>query len=269
MNQHATETPRVDPDSSTLEPAETDRPGVLHGVVTLTLETRQAQRLVKGRPGTADKPAIIGLIGFASLLRAIWHGVRADDPYADWWLLKVHDALEAADQALAAATEGVETRLCAAAAIRATPGASVRPTRTPLRFSNPYAFRGAQLLAAYDRLVRSVLTARHIGAITGDDGERVLSLGGRTLRRAYLSPLGYRLTGLTRAEIRQGTAKAAEARAQLGEIPEAVMAGTHLAPYGPLRPMPESTTSRHLELSTPDLRREGRRHESTTPPAAD
>ncbi|MDZ7753263.1 MAG: TIGR03761 family integrating conjugative element protein [Gammaproteobacteria bacterium] len=248
MNQQATEIPRTDPDSRTVPSPEADRPGVLRGVVTLTLETRQAQRLVKGRPGTPDKPAIIGLIGFANLLRAIWHGVRAEDPYADWWLLKVHDALEAADQALAAASETVETGLNASAAIRATPAASVRPTHTPLRFSNPYAFRGAQLVAAYDRLVRAVLTARHIGIITADDGERTASLGGRALRRAFQSPLGYRPTGLTREEVLQGTARATEARAQLGTLPEAVIAGTRRAPHGPLRPMPESATSRHLDL---------------------
>ena len=60
----------------------------------LTLQTRQAQRLVKGRSYSADRPAIIGLIGFANLVRSVWHGARADDPYADWWMLKIHEALE-------------------------------------------------------------------------------------------------------------------------------------------------------------------------------
>ena len=55
-----------------------ERPGVLRGGATLTLQTRQAQRLVKGRGYTAEKPAITGLIGFANLLRSIWHGARAD-----------------------------------------------------------------------------------------------------------------------------------------------------------------------------------------------
>jgi hypothetical protein len=55
----------------------------------LTLQTRYAGRLVKGRQGAADRPPITGLLGFANLLRAIWHGARADDPYADWWLVKV------------------------------------------------------------------------------------------------------------------------------------------------------------------------------------
>lgn len=62
-------------------PAGEDQPGALRADVILTLETRQAQRMVKGRPGTVDKPAIMGLIGFANRLRVIWHGARADDPY--------------------------------------------------------------------------------------------------------------------------------------------------------------------------------------------
>ena len=85
-------------DTEPSSPASEDQPGALRAVVTLTLETRQAQRMVKGRPGTSDKPAIMGLIGFANRLRVIWQGARADDPYADWWLVKIHDALDVADQ---------------------------------------------------------------------------------------------------------------------------------------------------------------------------
>ena len=46
---------------------------------------------------SAEKPAIIGLLGFANLVRTIWHGARADDPYADWWLLQVHEAMVQTD----------------------------------------------------------------------------------------------------------------------------------------------------------------------------
>jgi hypothetical protein len=29
--------------------------------------------------------------GFADRLRVIWQAARNDDPYADWWLIKVHE----------------------------------------------------------------------------------------------------------------------------------------------------------------------------------
>jgi integrating conjugative element protein (TIGR03761 family) len=228
-----------------------NQPGALRGVVTLTLETRQAQRLVKGRPGTADKPAIIGLIGFANRLRAIWQGARLDDPYADWWLIKVHDALEVADQALTGSIDAVQSCLATSEAISATPGASMRPARTPLRFSNPYAFRGAHLVAKYDRLVRAVLTARHIGVMTRDDAARICSLGSRQLRRTFLSPLGYRLMGVTRQDVSGSTARNAQARESMGEIPADVVNGGLRAPHAPVRPPPASSLAQYLDPQSP------------------
>ena len=37
-------------------------PGTLRGQVWLTVQTRQAQRLIRGRNGNVDKPAIICLL---------------------------------------------------------------------------------------------------------------------------------------------------------------------------------------------------------------
>ena len=224
------------------------QPGALRGVITLTLETRQAQRMVKGRPGSQDKPAIIGLIGFANLLRAIWHGARTDDPYADWWLVRVHEALHQADQALQVQLETVESCLTTIEAISVAPGRSVRPVRTLLRFSNPYAYRGAQLVAKYDRLVRTVLTAQHIGVMVRDDAERLLASSARQLRHAFLSPVGYRLTGMTRAEWLQGTDKQLQTQASMGEVPAEILSGELRAPYAPVRSIPASKLTQHVKL---------------------
>jgi integrating conjugative element protein (TIGR03761 family) len=238
-------------DTEPSSPASEDQPGALRAVVTLTLETRQAQRMVKGRPGTSDKPAIMGLIGFANRLRVIWQGARADDPYADWWLVKIHDALDVTDQALQASLDAVQARLTGIEAISAAPGASVRPVRTPLRFSNPYAYRAAHLVAHYDRLVRGVLTAKHIGVIARDDAARVLAFGGRRLRCAFLSPLGYRLTGITRHDVRQGTGPYAKAQASMGVVPAEVLSSALRAPHAPDRPIPASGQVQHPDLQPP------------------
>ena len=60
----------------------TDGPGVLRGSAWLTLQTRHAGRLVRGRPRSAGKPPIVGLLGFADGLRRIRQGAQSDDPYA-------------------------------------------------------------------------------------------------------------------------------------------------------------------------------------------
>ena len=68
-----------DPTDSTQASTSTEDqrgPGVLRGQVWLTIQTRQAQQLVRGRNGTAEKPAITGLVGFANQLRVIWQAAR-------------------------------------------------------------------------------------------------------------------------------------------------------------------------------------------------
>jgi len=215
------------------EPLVDERPGVLRGGATLTLQTYQALRLVKGRAYTARKPAIIGLLPFANLLRPIWHGARADDPFADWWLLKVHDALESAWLVLDGAQQEVAAQLQTLEAIEVKLPASLKPVRVVLNFSNPYAFRGAHLISGYDGLVRAALSARHVGILSGEEAERVLREGGRPIRRAFLSPLGYRSTGVTRQDLKAGTAKAQEAQNAMGEVPHDVCAGARRAPHAP------------------------------------
>ena len=68
--------------------------GALRGEVWLTVQSHHAQRLILGRAAALHKPAIVGLVGFADRLRVIWNAARADDPYADWWLIKIDEALE-------------------------------------------------------------------------------------------------------------------------------------------------------------------------------
>ena len=67
--------------------------GALQGEVWLTVQTYQAQSLVRGRRRSEDKPAIIGLVGFADRLKTVWQAARQNDPYADWWLIKIEEAI--------------------------------------------------------------------------------------------------------------------------------------------------------------------------------
>ena len=184
-------------------------PGALRGRTWLTLQTRVAARLVKGRPATAGKPPIIGLIGFANLLRPIWQGARGDDPYADWWLVKAEQALTMSGEAMEAECEALGALVQREGALEMTPASSVQPTRVALQFANPYAYRGAQLLARYDGFARDVLMARHVGLLGREPSERSLYQGARWVRRAFVSALGYRFVGATRVDLAQQTAKAA------------------------------------------------------------
>ena len=122
-----------------------EKPGALHGEVWLTVQTSLAQKLIHGRDGTPEKPTIIGLVGFANRLRVIWQAARNNDPYADWWLIKVHEAIEVARTYLGHQQADLVKQLEQMPAMEVSIAASKRPCRVHLQFASPYAYRGAQL----------------------------------------------------------------------------------------------------------------------------
>ena len=160
--------------TTTRENAHGDRPGALRSQAIMEIQTRQAQRLVYGRRPEGDKPTIVGLLRFATMLRPIWTGAAADDPYADWWLVQVERELLQGREHLEALREHVDRLLKSAPAVDVKLAQSLEPVRVDLNFSSPYAFMGAYLLADYDALVRAILTGRHVGLLDRSTAEKLL-----------------------------------------------------------------------------------------------
>lgn len=86
--------------------------GSLRSAMSLTLHTHHASRIWHGRAPTEGRPGIIGLNGFIGAMNKMKRGAEQDDPYSDWWMLRIEDKLadtktrlqtlrEQVDQALA------------------------------------------------------------------------------------------------------------------------------------------------------------------------
>lgn len=210
-----------------------EKPGVLRGQVWLTVQTSQAQQLIHGRAGTADKPAIIGLVGFADRLRVLWLAARRDDPYADWWLIKVHEAIDSNETFSRDRQVELDRHLEQMTGIEVNVAASQYPYRVQLQFANPYAYRAAQLVASYDRLVCTAMTARHIGLLDGAATAQVQQACARKLRALFMIPQGYRLLKIDREAVRMQTGRSNEARQLMGEVPAAILSGERQVPLVP------------------------------------
>ena len=223
-------------------------PGVLRGQVWLSVQTRQAQRLIHGRNGNAGKSAIIGLVGFADRLRVIWQASRSDDPYADWWLIKVHEVLERIRNLVKTEQVALDARLEQLTALEVTVAESMKPYRIALQFANPYAYRGAQMIAEYDKFVRTLLTAHHVGLLSGSSTEGLLNTCARRIRGAFAVPQGYQFLGVDRESLKQGIANASRARQVMGEVPEDVLSGAHHAPLTPRKIRFPEEAAKHIRL---------------------
>ncbi len=210
-----------------------DRPGPLRSDIWLTLHTRKAQELVRGRSGAAGRDPIIGLGLFADRLRVIWQAARDDDPYADWWLIMVHDAIADRAALFQRQREDLENTLAQMGAIDIALPESQQPYRIPLRFATPYAYRAANLVASFDTLTRTALATCHVGLLDKTQAGDIIRAGARKLRSLFLIPLGYRFLNIDRATLGGHTDE--RARRKMGSLPAAVRQGVQRAPLAPLR----------------------------------
>lgn len=231
------------------QPTPPERPGALHGEVWLTVQTNLAQKLFHGRAGTVEKPAIVGLVGFANRLRVIWLAARRDDPYADWWLIKVHEAIQLAENTIRHEHATVTARLNETVAMEVNVAQSRKPYRVPLRFANPYAYRGARLIADVDKLICTAMTARHIGLFSAETCENIVKACARKIRGTFVIPQQYRLMKIDRDTVRRGIGRASEARQIMGVVPEDILSGERLAPIVPSRIQLPSRLAAHVGLA--------------------
>ena len=230
------------------KPTDADKLGPLRGQVWLTLQTNQARRLIRGRNGTKGQSPIIGLGLFAERLRLIWQASRNDDPYADWWLIKVHDAIEDREALFQRLQRDLDERLTQMGSIEVDVAVSERPYRMPLQFANPYAYQAARLVSTYDALVCGALTASHIGVLDRASRDHIIELGARKIRGLFMIPQGYRFLRIERSDIQKDNEKSTHAVQFMGSVPDEVLSGDRRAPLSPTQRNLSSGFSRNLGL---------------------
>lgn len=175
-------------------------PGPLRGISKLKLETRRGQMIFEGRKARPDEKviAIIGLRSFASYLRTIWDAAGKNDPYADWWLLRVQRIMEEKETWMDEKIIEYEAKLHQFPNMTHEVAHSISPVERDLRFSIPYSFRGAMLLMKHDQLTKTIMTANHVGMVNSNDAHMDIEKSAKAARTAFQSVTGYRFTGVTR-----------------------------------------------------------------------
>lgn len=228
---------------------EQDRPGELRGEAKLTIQTWQCQRLVYGRKKTDKKDAIIGLIGFAQKVKTLWQSCIADDPYADYYLLKLYEAIEGSRSKIREYRKAIEKKIASEDGFSISIASSRKPVVIDLAFPNPYGYLAAYLLNEYDHMVRSFLTAKHVGLVKPDYAHKHIEDGAKLVRAVLALASTYKYKAITRKDVVQENARALEAKRLMGELPESVLKGEERSPYAP--PLKQDTLS--LDDDIPEM----------------
>lgn len=210
-----------------------EQPGDLRSETRMTIQTRQAQKLVVGRKSADHVEPIIGLLDFGRRMKLIWLSAEADDPFADWVLVKIEQSLNESQALIQAKTDWLNTRLSEIQGFDIQVAHSLQPLQVPIYFQNPYGYMGAYLIADYDALARSVFTARHIALIDRTVAEQLLQVTGKAIRRTFNLASQWKFTGVTREDVLAQNPNALKAIGFLGVCPEPIVSKTQRAKISP------------------------------------
>ena len=206
--------------------------GTLHSELHLILQTRHAQLLVRGR-AVKDKPLIAGLLAFADRLRLVWQAATEGDPYADWFLLRVHEAISVAEARMEIEMKQLALQLRSTRTLHIASAEVKEPFRMALRFSTPYAYRAARMLGQFDEVACHAFTAKQIGVINDERCQSVVRACARRIRSVFNLPSRYRRLGITRDSATESHPVFQRAEELMGVLPKAILTGERRAPLAP------------------------------------
>lgn len=221
--------------------------GSLRSTMSLTLHTHHASRIWHGRVAAEGRPGIVGLNGFIAAMNKMKRGAEQDDPYSDWWMLRIEEKLAQTRDTLQLLREQVEQVLTdIPPALTLGENLNVQPVKLPLFVNAQLGFMAVYLLADYDDLARKLILAHHTALIDRGTLERWLNDGAHALRSLFSLAQQYRFSGCTRDDFATKNAAARTALEKYGELPQAVLEGTQRSRYAPpIVRRSTSSASRH------------------------
>jgi len=208
--------------------------GSLRSAMSLTLHTHHASRIWHGRARSEGKSGIVGLNGFIGITNKIKRGAEQDDPYSDWWMLRIEEKLEQTKATLQSLHEQVEMALSGVpGTISLGENLNVQPVRLPLFVNAQLGFAAVYLLAEYDDIARKLILAHHTALIDRSTLERWLHEGAHSLRSLFTLAQQYRYSGCVRDDFAAKNAAAREAIEKFGELPQDVLEGVRRSRFAP------------------------------------
>ncbi|SFV87053.1 FIG141694: hypothetical protein in PFGI-1-like cluster [hydrothermal vent metagenome] len=212
-----------------------DRPGPLRISNSLELNTKEAVALFYGRKKTEELNAIVGLNVFSSKIKDINNAAHNNDPYADFFLLKIDAALKETKKTLIDWQDSF-TALSDEELTTINQGGSTKPVALETSFSSVYANIALSLLKRADNLMLTIYAVRHTGLINRTEGNKHITEVNRIMRKTFLSADGYKYLNINRKDVEQKTARYHQAHIAMKfkeELPSEVLDKSLRAEHAP------------------------------------
>ncbi|MGY2172876.1 PFL_4669 family integrating conjugative element protein [Pseudomonas gingeri] len=208
--------------------------GPLRSSIELTLHTYHAVRVWQGRPADENKPAIIGFAGFVRLMNRMKLGAAQDDPYSDFWMIRMQEKLESSKADLTMVRRNLDQLMSLVPeALSVSETLNTEPVKVPVFINSPFGFLALYLIVAYDNFVRQAQQCHYVALMSRRDMEHWINSGGRVLRSLFGFAQQYKFSGATRADFAADNDVARQAQERFGTLPLDVLEGTRRSEFAP------------------------------------
>lgn len=210
--------------------------GPLRSTITIELHTHLATRTWTGRQANPEENihGIIGIPRFLTLMNIIRLDSLTDNPYADWWMLRIEEQLLAARNEMNALIDSMKSVFSQLPEMMTVENcASIQPARFPVFASTQLGFIVIYLLTDFDELMRKALLAQHMALINRVEMNDLRQRGGNLIRSILVLAQKYRRIPVTRQDIRDGNARAIAAEEIAGPVSDDIFDGTRRSTWAP------------------------------------
>jgi len=215
---------------------EMQNPGVVSSEKTLTLHTKEALKIFKGRKADPENDIreIAGLPIYATMLKNIWRACLSGDPYATWWIYKIEKLIKESESDLKKLNNEIQNLIKPLDdRIDLSKSEATNPVTVQINYASPYMYKVTYLLIDIDRIIANMLTLKHMAIISPSAFDQYRKNATGAMNRTLLSFRGFKSTGVTIDDINKNNEKAQEAIKAMGQLPEIILAGDYKPEFLP------------------------------------
>lgn len=215
---------------------ELEDPGTIVTSKTLTIHTKEALKIFKGRRADPENGVkdIPGLAIYGTMLRNIWGAALSGDLYAHWWIQKLESNLKQSESDFRKVQKELDAlKDKVADRIDLSKSEATDPVKVDVSYATPYMYLIVYRLIDVDDLIANLITLRHIAIINPSEFERFRKNIVGSMQAILVGLRGFKPTGVTIEDVEDNNARYKDAVSKLDELPDDIKAGQFIPEHMP------------------------------------
>lgn len=185
--------------------------------ISLVLHNPIAQSLIKGSWSYKR----MGLLQFAKLMQSLWQAAKKDDPYAEWYLMRTYEQITLLKEEAKKVELLCQEKFTRLRGLEVQVIDNLKPIKFPLKFSTPFGYMAAYLLADLDYIFRQTNILKRLGILLEENQKPVYFV--QKIHLLFSHARQWQYTGVTRKDIRENNQMAQKAGDLMGKIPATIL----------------------------------------------